>query len=104
MVVRDAKSIGPNEIMTLYASVIKTFAPCPHSYDVVRGGEVVLESLMLGFMVFAHFASAGRGRNPLTYRLRRREGVGVPAFGLAGKFHHTSVPKSFCNADNDVHL
>lgn len=47
---------------------------------------MLLESLMLVFMTIAHFATISRGRNPLTYRLRRIEGVGVPSFALIGEY------------------
>ncbi|KAJ3566641.1 hypothetical protein NP233_g6876 [Leucocoprinus birnbaumii] len=45
-------------------------------------GEAHLELIMLGFMVFAYCTKNDSGRNPVTHRLRKREGLGVPIFSL----------------------
>jgi hypothetical protein len=51
----------------------------------IRGSEAILQLAVLGLMLLAYFTKMGARRNAVTHRLRRREGVGAPIFGLIGR-------------------
>lgn len=93
MLLQDAMYIGSIEVVVTYTLVLNFYtlvSSCvlihPSSkFPSKRGGELLLESLMLVFMAIAHFAAISCRRNPLAYRLRRVEGVGVPSFALIGE-------------------
>lgn len=63
--IKQTSRVTSESIMTIYS-----------------GGEAIIQLLMLGLMTIAYFTKLTAGRNPVMYRLRKREGVGSPIFCL----------------------